>query len=86
MYIGQMLRIARNTTMVDEFIARCRITVKKLENKGYNIRRLLNVAKKCILRHPDEFLKYGKETSTVINKIFPDFLNSCVLRGGVLVP
>ena len=72
-YIGQMVRTARNTTMVDEFINRCKMTVKKLENKGYNIRRLFNVAKKCIARHPDEFLKYGKETSTIIKRIFPEF-------------
>ena len=68
--IGQLLRIARNTSKSDEFLCRCGLVIKKLINKGYDRARLENACKKCIRRHQVHFTKYDLTTEETIHKIF----------------
>ena len=68
--IGQLLRIARNTSNLANFITRARLLISKLLNKNYNQSRLVKAAKKCLTGHHDIFTKYDVDDANLMIQIF----------------
>ena len=68
--IGQVLRIARNTTKKEEFIARTVVFLQKLENKGYNSCQLQNTIKKCLRQHSVITNKYNTTATAILQELY----------------
>ena len=68
--IGQILRIAKNTSQIDKFIERSKLLIQKLKNKGYQLDRLWKNTRKCITRHDGYFTKYDTDRDKLLKMIF----------------
>ena len=68
--IGQILRIAKNTSQLHEFINRSKLLIKKLRNKGYHLDRLQKNVRKCIIKHGEHFTKYNTNDDQLLKRIF----------------
>ncbi len=67
--IGQVLRTARNTTRVNDFIQRTNMLFVKLKQKGYVPQKICSSIKKCIVRHPWIIAKYNIDQKNLIFEI-----------------
>jgi hypothetical protein len=68
--IGQILRIAKNTSQLDDFIERSKLLIQKLKNKSYNPDILKKNVRKCITRHNEFFTKYDTDNDQLLMMIF----------------
>ena len=67
--IGQVLRVIRNSSHVEDCISRTKTLLTKLKCKGYKEDRIKKTIKKCLGRHEGTLINQYKKTKNDIMKM-----------------
>ena len=68
--IGEFLRIARSTMLLDDFLPKTRGLIHRLNNQGAKQHVSIRHLRKIIQRHPDDFSHFRIETEDLLSQIF----------------
>ena len=67
---SELLRIARCSLLLDDFIERASALLKRMISQGGNKKTLSKQIKKAMIRYPDVFKKYNKTFEQIDSIIF----------------
>ena len=67
--VGEVLRIARSTLLLDDFLPKACELVNRIKNQGGNKTKCKYSLKKIINKHHEDFCKYDKNLSNLLDKI-----------------
>ena len=73
-YISQLIRYARASTLYDDFLIRCRLLTTKLLRQGYTRFKLIAAFKKFYGRHNTLVDKYKISVTHIISDLFLETL------------
>ena len=73
-FISQLVRYARASSLYDDFLLRSRLLTIKLLKKGYSRNRLIATFRKFYGRHSSLVDKFNKSVTNIITDIFLETL------------
>ena len=66
--VGEFLRIARSTLLLQDFLPKARELVARLKKQGANQHTSIRQLRKIIQRHPDDFSHFRSNTECMLNE------------------
>ena len=67
---SEILRIGRCCLLVDDFIARVGVLLKRMHSQGGEVRLLRKQLLKAFCQYPDVFSKYQEDRNVLVDRIF----------------
>ena len=67
--VGEFIRIARSTLLVEDFIEKTKILCKRMIKQGANRHKISQNIKKIISRHTDEFNRFQLTSEELISHL-----------------
>ena len=67
--VGEFLRIARSTLLYEDFLPRVNELIRRLNNQGAKRHLSARNLRKVILRHHDDFSRFGVDPQKILDDI-----------------